>query len=354
MERLKIAILPARGAFGTALSVPLIANGHEITLVFRDDEKARVFGETRQIERIPRVRFPENIKFTADAEKTVKNADLVILAAPTRFLQTTYEEMVMPFKRADTKILSLVKGLIKIEDQYLRPSEVILTIDPKAVRYLIVLSGPNLAREIAQGLPFVSVVASEEPKLAEYIAHDIFGINPKSRIYPSDDVAGVELGGAFKNIIAIAAGVSDGRHYGENARAALIQRGQEEIIRLGVALGGRKETLGGVAGNGDLWLTCTSETSRNHQYGKEISHGRDPKEVLDAFLQAKKTVEGFDTTKVAWELARKYGVRTPITDTVYSVLHGRKSIDDAIKDLLGRDRVYENGKPLSNGPTVSR
>lgn len=351
MERLKIVIVPARGAFGTALSVPLCNSGHEVTLVFRDEEKARLFGETRQVDRLPGSKFSANIGFTADAEQAVRNADLVILAAPTRFLRTSYEEKIMPFKREETNILSVAKGLVKIEDRYLRPSEVISMSDPKVARRIIVLSGPNFAREIAQGLPFVSVAASEETALAEYIVNSVFGLNPKSRIYPSDDVIGVELGGAFKNVIAIAAGISDGRHYGENARAALIIRGEEEIVRLGMALGGREETLRGVAGSADLWLTCMSEKSRNHEYGERISYGEDPQKVLDEFSQDEKTVEGYDTTKVAWELAREHGVRTPITDAVYSVLHCGASIEDAIKQLLGRERVYENGAPLRNGLT---
>ena len=345
--------MPGGGAFGTALSVPLSANGHEVTLIFRDKGKARVFGETRMVERLSGILIPEEneksggrIGFSADAEKTVKNADVVIIAVPTPFMLPAYRESVMPFKKEETPVISGAKGLARIEGKYLRPSEIISLTDPKVARRLIVLSGPNLAHEIARGLFFVSVAASEDTKLAEYVAHDLFGLNPFSRIYASDDVAGVELGGAFKNVIAIAAGVCDGRHYGENARAALVQRGQEEMIRLGIRLGGRDETLRGVVGS-DLWMTCVSEASRNHEYGVAISHGEDPVEVLAKFAMNKKTVEGYTTTKVVWELVQRLGIKAPLTEAAYSVLFLGGSIDDAIKGLLARERVYENGQPLN-------
>lgn len=232
--------------------------------------------------------------------------------------------------------------MIRKGNKYLRPSEVISYTDPSVVRYLAVLSGPNFALEIAQELPFVTVIAAEDPRLAEGMV-DIFSLTPEYRIYPSKDVAGVELGGTFKNIMAIAAGINDGLGYGENARAALIKRGELEIVRLGVALGGEKETLMGISGSADLWMTCTSKQSRNHEFGVQIGQGKNPTELLESG----ETVEGYYTAKVAWEFVREYDIKAPITKLVYCVLHKGMGVAEAVRQLQEREPVYEDGRRLT-------
>lgn len=343
VEKLNVVIAPAGGAFGSAISIPLLANGHEVTFAFRSEEKAQKFRESRQLgeERLKDFVFPENIRVTSDTAEAVRDADLVVLATPVRFIETYYPANIQPFRRPDTTILTPAKGLIKKGNKYLRPSEVIAYSDPKIIRRLAVLSGPNFASEIARGLPFVTVIAAEDPHLAEDMV-DIFSLTPQYRIYPSEDVAGVELGGAFKNVIAIAAGINDGLGYGENARAALIKRGELEIVRLGVALGGQKETLMGISGSADLWMTCGSKQSRNHEFGVQIGQGKNPKELIDSG----ETVEGYYTAKVAWEFVREYDIKAPITKLVYCVLHKGMGVAEAVKQLQEREPVYEDGRPL--------
>lgn len=254
----------------------------------------------------------------------------------------------MPVIKNQTGVALLAKGIVRDGDKCLTPYEALLKLDPRLRGRLAVLSGPNFAKEIACGLPFATVVASENREFAERMV-DVFTFTPQYRIYPSVDPRGVSVGAAGKNVIAIAAGISDGCGFGESARAALIERGKVEIIRLGVALGGKRETLAEGLTDADLWMTCTSQQSRNHQFGEGVGQGRDPKELLAEFEREKKVVEGFETTEVMWMLAREHGVRAPIIDAVYHVLHKGVSIGEAIAGLLTKERVYEDGRPLTNG-----
>lgn len=339
-------IVPANGALGSALGKVFFESHLGVTFVFRDCDKALDYGRTFQIERLKGVVFPDKIRFTADAEQAIKNADLIVLATPTKYLPSYYREQVMPFRKEETPVLSVAKGLVIIDNQHLRPSEALLNIDPSLEGYLAVLSGPNFALEIAAQKPFATVIASKNPMLAESFV-EIFARNPLFKIYPSTDVTGVELGGAFKNVIAIAAGVCDGKQYGESARAALIERGKVEIVNLGVALGGQRETLAeGLSGDANLWMTCTSKLSRNHEYGVGIGQGWNPRELLQKFKEDKKTVEGFETTKITWRLARQKGIRTPVIDSVFALLHRHVRLDKVIEGLMGEEFIYENGKPL--------
>lgn len=344
VEKLNVVIAPAGGAFGSAISIPLLANGHEVTFAFRSEEKAQKYRESRQLEkeRLKGFIFPEDIKVTSDTGEAIRNANLVVLATPARFIETYYPVNIQPFRRSETTILSPIKGLIRKGNKYLRPAEVISYFDPKVTRRLAVLCGPNFASEIARGLPFVTVIAAEDPELAEDMV-DVFSQTPQYRIYPSEDMAGVELGGAFKNVIAIAAGISDGLEYGENARAALIKRGELEIVRLGVALGGREETLMGISGSADLWMTCVSKQSRNHEFGVQIGQGKNPTELLESG----ETVEGYYTAKVAWEFVREYDIKAPITKLVYCVLHKGMGVAEAVRQLQEREPVYEDGRRLT-------
>lgn len=334
MEGLKVTILPP-GAFGMAMAVPFLANGNEVTLGFRTWEKADQFIGTRQSKRLQGITFPQNLRATANLEKAVESADLVVVATTSRFLRNFYSECIMPYRKKDALLLSVIKGLE--EDTNYRPSEVILDLDPEVVPRLAVLSGPNFAIDIAMGLPAATVIASENPETSVEIAKACHSRN--FRVYKGDDPVGVEMGGALKNIIAIAAGVNDGLKIGESARAGLIQRGIIEITRLGIASGGREETLMGLSGSGDLWMTATSYKSRSHQAGVDLALGKTPEELINSG----KTIEGFHTAKVAVELARQYNLEVPICDAVYQVLYLRLSIEEAIGELLGRTPAYENG-----------
>lgn len=333
MERFKVTILPP-GAFGMAMAMPFLANDNEVTLGFRNGEKAEQFRTTHQSERLTGVTFPKNLKVTTNLEQAVGSADLVVVATPSRFLRPFYSEWIMPYRRKDAFLLSVIKGL---EDTNLRPSEVIVNLDPEIAPNLAVLGGPNFAIDLAMGLPVATVIASQCSKTVEKIAEACH--NRAFRVYRGNDVAGVELGGALKNVIAFAAGVSDGLRKGESARAGLIQRGVVEMTRLGCTLGGREETLMGLSGSGDLWMTATSDKSRNHWAGVEFALGRPIEEIINSG----KTIEGIHTAKVVVELARQNGVEVPISDAVYRVAYNRILVEEAIIQLLGRAPAYENG-----------
>lgn len=324
------------GAFGMAMAVPFLANDNEVTLGFRSWERAEQFRATHQSERLIGVTFPKNLKVTANLEQAVESAHLVVVATPSRYLRPFYSEWIMPYRRKDSLVLSVIKGLE--EDTNLRPSEVIINLDPEIAPNLAVLGGPNFAIDLAMGLPAATVIASQCSKTAEKIAETCH--SRAFRVYRGDDVAGVELGGALKNVIAFAAGVSDGLRKGESARAGLIQRGVVEMTRLGCILGGREETLMGLSGSGDLWMTATSYKSRNHWAGVEFALGK----TLEEIINSGKTIEGIHTAKVAVELARQNYVEVPISDAVYQVAYNNRIlVEEAIAQLLGRAPAYENG-----------
>lgn len=337
-ERLKITICPANGAFGTALAIPFAASGHDVTLLFRDEEKSRAFSRTRSIERLPGIIIPNEIEFTSDKERAIKDANLLVMATPISTLRSYFSVEVLPLVREETDILCVTKGLEK--DTYRRASEIIEELDSGVCARTAVISGPNLAYEIASGLPFATVIASQNPEVLDGMVTAFRG--SMGRVYLSNDVAGVELAGAFKNIIAIAAGAVDGLKMGENARAALITRGGVEIKKLAMKMGAREKTLEGLASIGDLWLTCTSNQSRNHWFGERIGKGMSVVELLATQI----TFEGYGTTRVAYELAMKYGIDMPITGVVYEVLYEGLNVQEAMLKLMGRNPVYEDGTPF--------
>lgn len=337
-ERLKITICPANGAFGTALAIPFAASGHDVTLLFRDEEKSEAFSQTRSIKRLPGLIIPNEIGFTSDKDRTIKDADLLVLATPIAILRAFFNREVLQLVREKTDILCVTKGLEK--GTYKRASEIIEELDPRVCARTAVISGPNFAYEIASGLPFATVIASQNPDVLNKMVTAFRG--SMGRVYLSNDVTGVELAGAFKNIIAIAAGGVDGLKMGENARAALITRGSVEIKKLAMKMGARGETLEGLASIGDLWLTCTSNQSRNHWFGEGIGSGMSVADLLASQI----TFEGYGTTKVAYELATKYGIDMPITRVVYEVLYEGLNVREALVRLMGRDPVYEDGTPF--------
>ncbi len=337
MERLKVAVLPP-GAFGMAMAVPLLANEHDVTLGFRSWEKAEQFKRSHQSDRLPGVSLPANLRVTGSLEKAVENADLVVVATPSRQLESFYSEYIRPNLRKNALLLCVTKGLYN----NLRPSEVITGLDPEVAPRLAVSSGPTFAQDVAMGLPAATVIASERAETVEKIA-EIYH-SRVFRVYKGDDVVGVEMGGALKNVIAVAAGICDGLRKGESGRAALIQRGWLETARLAITQGARWETLVGLSGMGDLMLTCTSYKSRNHQAGVDLVLGKTPEELISS----DKTIEGFDTAKVAVQLAKQHQLEVPICDSIYQVVFCGMSIEEVINQLLDRPSMYENGDRVLN------
>jgi len=316
------------GAMGTLSAILLGSNGRRVRMWSAFEEHARNIRRERENKRfLPGFRLPDGFAVSTDARKVCEGADLVVIAVPTKHLRSVLERVKAALPEG-TLYVSVVKGIER--ETLLRPSQVLEAVaGPKR---LAVLSGPCLSREVAAGLPATVVVASADPKDAE-AARNAFA-TPHFRIYTNDDLVGVELGGALKNITAIAAGICDGLELGSNAKAALVTRGLVEMTRLGAALGARAETFAGLAGLGDLVTTCASSLSRNHHVGEEIGRGRRLQEVLAEMGRVEP--EGVETTRSVVALAAREGVEMPITQEVYAVLFEGKPAPDALADLMSR------------------
>jgi glycerol-3-phosphate dehydrogenase (NAD(P)+) len=328
----RIAILGA-GAWGSALAINLTnRGGHEVALWSRSPAVVAAMRERREnAAYLPGFPLPPAIEITADPEKAVREAQIVVSVVPSEHLRATYERFA-PLLRADQIIVSATKGL---EDQtLLRMSEVIKkTLSKQSLDLPCgVLSGPSFAQEVAAGSPTALTIASSDNALAARIQREFSGAT--LRLYTNEDVVGVELGGALKNVIAIASGVVTGLGLGHNTAAALITRGIAEITRLAIACGGRRETLTGLSGIGDLVLTCTGSLSRNRLVGIELGKGRQLDEILEGLHG--KVAEGVRTTFAAHGLARKHGIEMPITEQMAAILSARKSPVDAMRELMAR------------------
>lgn len=324
-----IAIIGA-GAWGTTLAILLSENGHEVKLWVLEEDLCSEMKEMRENKRyLPGFPIPSNIDLTSNLAETLPSAKLIIFAVPSKHLREIAKNS-SAFISEDNIVLSVTKGLE--ENTHKRMSEVLIeeikSLDPEN---LAVLSGPNLSKEIAKGFPAASVVGSKSLKTAKKIQG--FLMMERFRVYTNTDVIGVELGGALKNIIAIAAGAVDGLGLGDNAKAGLMVRGIAEIMRLGTAMGAKTSTFSGLSGIGDLITTCASNLSRNHYVGEEIAKGRKLKEILEG-MEA--IAEGVTTTKAAHALAKKHKLEMPITDQVYQVLFEGKDPYKAIEDLMIR------------------
>jgi len=330
-KKKKIAII-GDGGWGTTLGVVLCSKGFDITLwgLFPDNIDL-IKSKNENIKFLPGVKIPAGMKITCSMDEALDGAETIVLAIPSQFLRSILEMLKM-HRTDDIKLVSVVKG---IENTTLkRMSEVIADVMGK--RKIAVLSGPTIALEVANGSPTTAVAASEDIKLAEEI-QEIFRTE-RFRIYTSDDVIGVELGGSLKNIIAIAAGVCDGLGFGSNAKAALLTRGLVEIVRLGVAMGAQKETFYGLSGLGDLTTTCVSQYSRNRWFGEEIGKG---KKLTDILKETDMVVEGVATAKSAHDLSKKYNVEMPITEEIYKALYENKDPKKAVHDLMTRSPKNE-------------
>ena len=325
----KIGILGA-GSWGLGLAMLLNNNGHEVTVwsVFPDEIKE--LDETRENKRcLPGVIFPEHIKFNADTEYVVKNSDVLILAVASPYTRST-AKLIAPFVKEGQYIVNVGKG---IEEHTLKTlCEVTKDEIPQAV--IAVLSGPSHAEEVGRGIPTTCVIGTAKKADAQFLMSNVF------RVYIIPDVLGICIGGALKNVIALASGVADGLGYGDNTKAALITRGIAEISRLGCAMGADIKTFAGLSGIGDLIVTCASMHSRNRRAGILIGKGHTMKEAMD---EVQMVVEGVYAAKAALELSKKYNVEMPIVEQVNLVLFDGKAPADGVKDLMLRDKKIEAG-----------
>lgn len=323
----RITVLGA-GAWGTALAISLARRGgHRLSLWAHSPALADLLhdgGENATY--LPGYVLPMDVHVTSDLPDAVFEAELIICVVPSQHVRGVVSH-IAPLLTRDQVIVSASKGIE--EQSFLRMSQVVgsVTENPFGV-----LSGPSFAQEVAAGSPAAMVAAASDLRLAQRIQRDFS--SPSLRIYTNDDVTGVELGGALKNVIALAAGVVRGLNLGHNSVAALITRGIAEMTRLAVACGGRRQTLAGLSGVGDLILTCTGELSRNRSVGIELGKGR----ALDDILAGMggKVAEGVRSTAAALGLAVRYGVEMPITEQVDAILHRNKMPADAIRDLMSR------------------
>ena len=332
MTMANVGVLGA-GSWGTALSVLLTENGHQVTVWSIDENEVKMLNEKREHElKLPGVKLPDSLVITGNMEDTIRGRDFLVLAVPSPFTRSTAKKMA-PYVADGQIIVDVAKGIE--ESTLLTLSKQIEQEIPQAD--VAVLSGPSHAEEVGRKLPTTCVIGAKTRKTAEYL-QSMF-ISPVFRVYTSPDILGIELGGSLKNVIALAAGIADGLGYGDNTKAALITRGIAEITRLGVKMGGKIETFTGLTGIGDLIVTCASVHSRNRKAGYLIGQGMSMQEAMD---EVKMVVEGVYSAKAAAKLAEKYGVSMPIVDEVNAVLFDGKSPAEAVNDLMMRESRSEN------------
>jgi glycerol-3-phosphate dehydrogenase (NAD(P)+) len=336
----KIAVIGA-GAWGTALAIVLGRKGtHDVRLWAYEEEVCESIAARRVNETVlPGFSVPESVRATNSYENSLTEAEIVVSVMPSHHARRVFRQMA-PFLRESMLFVSATKGIEN--DTLLRMDEVIHDVLCESAGFVPrigALSGPSFAKEVAKGDPTAITIASQDRELGCAVQREFS--DPSFRIYTNDDIAGVELGGALKNVIAIAAGVCDGLGLGHNTIAALITRGLAEITRLAVACGGRPETMAGLAGMGDLVLTCTGGLSRNRTVGVELGRGRKLDEIIAGMHGM--VAEGVLTTNAAVGLARKAGVEMPITEQMHAILDGRKSPREAIRELMTRPSTSEVG-----------
>ncbi|MGM0643348.1 MAG: NAD(P)H-dependent glycerol-3-phosphate dehydrogenase [Thermodesulfobacteriota bacterium] len=334
MKDKKIGVVGA-GSWGTALAKHLAGKGFEIDLWAFEKEVKEQIQKTRENQYfLEGVTLPENIHPSNDLEKVVSGKDLVLVVVPSHCMREVAQNM-KGFMRPESIVVSASKG---IENKtHLTMTDILREkFDFMDSGNFAVLSGPSFAKEVADNSPTVVAAASSDLKTAEFVQKVFSG--PAFRVYVNTDTVGVEIGGAVKNVIAIAAGICDGMALGYNARAALITRGLAEMKRLGTRLGADPLTLAGLAGVGDLMLTCTGELSRNYTVGKKIGKGQ---KIEDIISEMRMVAEGVKTTKSVYNLSRKLGVELPICNEVYYVLFEDLDVNQTIKRLMNRDLKHE-------------
>ena len=312
------------GGWGTALAIHLCRNGHRVTLWSGFPEEAELLRRERENPLLEGVKLPEELKITSDPI-CVSGQDMVVLASPS-FPYRAVCQTLTPYLTENTQLVSVTKGIEA--DSLLRLSQVAEEVTGRTVA---VLSGPSHAEEVARGIPTGCVAACPDLKVAELVQSAFMADH--FRVYVNPDVVGVELGAALKNVIALCAGISDGMGFGDNTKAMLMTRGLTEMARLGMAMGAKKETFAGLAGIGDLIVTCTSMHSRNRRAGILIGRGVEP---MEAMRQVGAVVEGYYAAGSAYALARKLGADMPIVRAAYAVLYQGADVRSTVSALLGR------------------
>lgn len=330
----KVAVLGS-GSWGTALSIVLADNGHDVHLWGRSDEQVNAINENRKNPKyIKNVELPEGVRASTDIREILSEADYVVIVVPTKAVRDVMKSAI-PHLREQALIVHASKGIEP--ETHLRISDMINDELPDGHSHQIAaLSGPSHAEEVCLRQPTTVTSSSEDEEAAKSV-QDLF-MNQSFRVYTNIDLIGVEMGGALKNIIAIGAGMTNGLGFGDNARAALMTRGLAEIARLGMKLGANPMTFAGLSGLGDLIVTCTSEHSRNWRAGKRLGEGVSAKQVEDEMGMV---VEGIRTTKAAHQLAEKVGVDMPITSELFKVLFNDKPPKEAVAELMGRVKKHE-------------
>lgn len=327
----KISILGG-GSWGIALAVLLHNNGHQVCVWSALEKELNMLRENHEHNMLPGVKLADDIEFTGDCKEAASDKDLLVMAVASSFTRATahrFQTYVAPAQM----IVNVAKGIE--ESTLMTLSEIIEQEIPQA--QVAVLSGPSHAEEVARGLPTSIVVGAKRKKTAETI-QNLF-MSEVFRVYISPDVLGIELGGALKNVVALSAGIADGLGYGDNTKAALITRGITEIARLGTAMGGKFETFCGLTGIGDLIVTCASMHSRNRRAGILIGQGKTYEEAMN---EVQMVVEGVYSAKAAMALSKKYHVSLPIIEQVNAVLFEGKSADQAVRELMLRDKRTES------------
>ena len=331
---MEIGVIGA-GSWGTSLAKLLAEKGFKVTLWVRREELRRSISQNHEnTDYLPGVLLPESLQLTSELRNAVQGKEIIVLAVPSHVVGEVVASIKFFLERG-TIIVNTAKGLS--EGSLMRMSEVIKDrLGPDSSCKITVLSGPNHAEEVSRLVPTATVVASSDAAVAEKV-QDIF-ITSYFRVYTNPDVIGVELGGALKNVIALAIGVCEGLNYGDNTKAALLTRGLAEITRLGVCLGARQGTFSGLTGLGDLFVTCNSPHSRNRYVGIKLGKGHTLEEITS---QMKMIAEGIKTTRAAYELSLQYDVKMPITREVYEVLFHKKNPQEAAANLIQRPRTHE-------------
>jgi glycerol-3-phosphate dehydrogenase (NAD(P)+) len=319
------------GSWGTTLACLLSDKGFDVTLWVHEKNLSEEINNIRTNNTyLPDIILPDDLRVTHDIEDAIKKARYVLNAVPAQYTRSVFKEAI-PYIQNQAIIISVSKGIER--GTLLTVSSILKELSDYPVA---VLSGPSFAKEVIKKMPTAVTLATEDKDIA-FILQEVFNIN-NFRVYTHDDVLGVEIGGALKNVMAIASGISDSLSLGNNARASLITRGLAEMIRLGVAMGAQEKTFSGLSGIGDLVLTCTSPLSRNYTVGIKLGQGIKLQEILN---QTRSVAEGVATAESAYELSKKYNVDIPIIEQVYNVIYKNKDPFLAVKDLMDRSLKTE-------------
>jgi len=329
----KITVL-GDGAWGTSLALTLLDNGHDVTLWGPFADNLASIRETHHNKFLKGIDLPENLKVCEDIGQAVSEAEVLVLAAPSQYMRGTLEKLAPVYRKEQHQLVNIAKG---IETGSLKRMSELCTEILGECRYAA-LSGPSHAEEVSRKIPTAVVIAGHDQAAVRDL--QMIFMNPVFRVYTADDLTGVELGGALKNVYAIATGIIDGMGLGDNPKAAMMTRAIAELSRLGTALGGQAVTFSGLSGIGDLIVTCMSRHSRNRYVGEELGKGRKLSEIIESMGMV--VAEGVKTAESAHELAAQLQVETPLIDTIYDILYHDKSPSDAVIELMTRKAKSEN------------